>query len=73
MIKIVAGNQGAITLEELEPEKVRQSLTSASLEAIDEIAPHLTRVQFVYCRIMLDSTRSARLVAAYEKAHPPVN
>lgn len=56
-------------MTDLTPEKLREGICFASLDALDEIAKYITPIQYTYCRIMLDKAKSQRLTEAYEAFH----
>lgn len=57
-------------LREQSEETVRLSLSRASKQAIEEMGPHLTNSQYIYCSRMLPSDKSECLKSVWEKAHP---
>ena len=64
-------------LKDQPAETVRLTLSRASLQAIEEIAPHLTKSQYLYCKLLLPIDKVEKLKAAWEKAYPandtPIN
>lgn len=68
-IRNAAETSRALYIAERSPEEMRMSLARASLSGIEEIARHMTVMQYTYCKVVLDPQRAAILEEIWKRIH----